>query len=65
MGEVTLSNQIGECIELGEKLRAKLNQAKKEAKGYDLLRYLKRAEAEVMDLLHNLSQAKADLPKRT
>lgn len=60
---MTLSQQIGECIELGEELRAKLSQAKKEAKNYDLLRYLKRAEAEVMDLLHNLSQAKSDLPR--
>jgi len=60
---MTLSQQIGECIDLGEKLRAKLSLAKDQAQGYDLLRYLKRAEAEVMDLLHNLSQAKADLPK--
>jgi len=60
---VTLSQKIEECIELGEELRAKLSQAKKEAKNYDLLRYLKRAEAEVMDLLHNLSQAKGDLPR--
>ncbi len=60
---MTLSQQIGECIDLGEKLRVKLSQAKGQAQGYDLLRYLKRAEAEVMDLLHNLTQAKADLPK--
>ena len=39
-----------------------VDQAKREAQGYDLLRYLKRAEAEVMDLLHNLSQAQSDLP---
>ncbi len=60
---MTLNRQIEECIELSEDLRKKLNQAKKEAKGYDLLRYLKRAEAEVMDLLHNLSRAKANLSK--
>ena len=60
---MTLSDRIEECIELGQRLHYELGLAKREAQGYDLLRYLKRAEAEVMDLLHNLSQAQSDLPQ--